>query len=235
MLFRVRSAWFGFRILPILIVVSTTATYSCSQSVDTSKVFGRENAFITAETRTDHFRGAVLVGLDGKIIFEKPYGPADEEWNVPNSPRTKFRIASLTKQFTAACILLLQERGLLKVQESISKYLSGLPGAWRAVTIHQLLTHTSGVPTPDYGSEQYAKTQRAGATPQELVGLVASRPLDFTPGTKWNYSNTGYILLGMLIEKLSSESYADFLNSNVFRSLGHDGFGIRSGIQHLEG
>lgn len=77
------------------------------------------------------------MGKDGKVVFEKAYGPADQEWDVPNTPKTKFRIASLTKQFTAACILILQERGLLHVQDPISKYMTGLPAPWKEVTVHQ--------------------------------------------------------------------------------------------------
>ena len=160
------------------------------------------------------------MGIDGKIVFEKAYGPADEEWDVPNTLKTKFRIASLTKQFTAACILLLQERGMLHVQDRVSKYLTDLPVAWREITVHQLLTHTSGVPNPDYASRQSANVQRMGATPQEAIAQVANQPLDFSPGTKWGYSNTGYILLGILIEKLSGQTYADFLENNVFHPLG---------------
>jgi CubicO group peptidase (beta-lactamase class C family) len=196
-----------------------TPVSSRSQRADIKQVFEREDAYITSETLSHHFRGAVLVGMDGKVVFERGYGLADEEWDVRNTPTTKFRIASLTKQFTAACILILQQRSQLRVQEPISRYLSGLSAAWGAVTVHQLLTHTSGVPNPDYASEQYAKVQRTGATPQQLVALVANQPLDFKPGTKWNYSNTGYILLGMLIENLSGQSYADFLKSNIFEPL----------------
>jgi CubicO group peptidase (beta-lactamase class C family) len=219
MLFRLRSSWLAICLLPIATIVSFTAVYNGSQPIDAKQVFEEEDVYIAAETVSHHFRGAVLVGMDGKVVFEKGYGSADEEWDVPNTPTTKFRIASLTKQFTAACILLLQERGLLNVQEPISKYLSGLPDAWGAVTIHELLTHTSGVPNPDYRSERYAQVQRIGSTPQDLVALVRNQPLDFKPGTKWNYSNTGYVLLGMLIEKQSGQSYADFLKRNIFQPL----------------
>src|SRR4029077_14228814 len=144
--------------------------------------------------------------MDGKIVFEKGYGLADDEWNARNTATTKFRIASLGKQFTAACILLLQERSRLNVHDSVSRYLSSLAETWRPVTIHQLLTHTSGI--PNYAnSPQIAKLNRTGVTPQEMIALVADKPLDFKPGTKWSYTNTGYILLGMIIEKVSGQSY----------------------------
>jgi len=223
MLFRLRSARLAFLILPVVTVAGLTAVYSHSQPidpVDTRQVFEREDAYINEEVAAHHFRGTVLVGIDGKIAFEKAYGPADEEWDVPNTPKTKFRIASLTKQFTAGCILLLQERGLLHAQDRVSKYLSDVPDTSREVTVHQLLTHTSGVPNPDYGSKQSANIQRMGATPREAVAQVSNQPLDFNPGTNWSYSNTGYILLGILIEKLSGQTYAEFLESNIFHPLG---------------
>lgn len=214
-----RSASLVLCLYLISTVLSFTA-YGRGQSVDAKRVLEQEDAYIAAQTVSQHFRGAVLVGMDGKIVFEKAYGPANEEWNIPNTLETKFRIASLTKQFTAACILILQQDGLVNIQDQISNYLPELPVAWRSVTIHQLLTHTSGVPNPNYDSEQYKKIQRIGATPQELIALVANHPLDFTPGTEWNYSNTGYILLGMLIEELSGQSYAHFLKTKIFEPLG---------------
>jgi CubicO group peptidase (beta-lactamase class C family) len=222
MLFR-RSARLTVLVLLVAVIAGLRGIHSYAQPVDpveTKQIFEREDAYINEETATHHFRGTVLVGIDGKIVFEKAYGPADEEWDVPNTPNTKFRIASLTKQFTAACVLLLQERGLLQVQDRVSKYLPDIPAAWREITVHQLLTHTSGVPNPDYASKQSANIKRMGATPQEAVAQVANQPLDFSPGTKWNYSNTGYILLGILIEKLSGQTYADFLESNIFHPLG---------------
>ena len=223
MLFRQDSAKLVFLALPVLAILGLTAVYSPAQAIDpgdTKQVFEREDAYIRQEVATHHFRGTVLVGIDGKVLFEKAYGLADEEWDIPNTAKTKFRIASLTKQFTAACILLLQEQGLLHVQDRVSNYLPDLPTGWREITIHQLLTHTAGVPSPDYASKQSASIQRLGATPQEAVAQVANQPLDFNPGTKWNYSNTGYILLGMLIEKLSGQTYADFLETNIFHPLG---------------
>jgi D-alanyl-D-alanine carboxypeptidase len=143
----------------------------------------------------------------------------NEEWGANNTVHTKFRIASLTKQFTAACILLLQERGRLNVHQPLSRYLSSLPVSWQAITIHQLLTHTSGIPNYTSGPER-AKIDRTGATPQQIIELVRDKPLDFMPGTDWSYSNTGYVLLGMIVEKVSGQSYADFLGKNIFQPLG---------------
>ncbi len=189
------------------------------QEVPLREAIPRIETYLASEKAMQSFRGSVLVGINGKIVFEKGYGFADQEWNARNTPTTKFRIASLTKQFTAACILLLQERNQLSVQDRASKYVTGLPEAWQAITIHELLTHTSGI--PNYPSfPQIEKLNRTGATPWELLAVAASKPLEFKPGAKLTYSNTGYVLLGMVIEKISGQSYAVFLQENIFKPLG---------------
>jgi CubicO group peptidase (beta-lactamase class C family) len=194
-------------------------TASIFGQTDRAKLFEKEDAYIRSEAATHFFRGAILVGIDGRIVFEKAYGLGDEEWSATNTVHSKFRVASLSKQFTAVCILLLQERGRLTVRDPMSRYLSGLPVAWQAITIHQLLTHTSGIPNYT-NSPEIAKIDRTGATPQQMIELVANKPLDFSPGTNWNYSNSGYILLGMIVEKISGQSYPDFLKTNILEPLG---------------
>ena len=216
MAFRPRSSCIAFLALTLCGVISATNTLG---QTDRTKLFEAEDAYIRSEAATHFFRGAVLVGIDGKIVFEKAYGMGDEEWGASNTVHTKFRIASLTKQFTAACILLLQERGRLNVHDPVSRYLSALPSAWQAITIHQLLTHTSGAPNSTDSSGN-SESDRIGATPQQVIGHVAEKPLDFKPGTNWKYSNTGYVLLGMVIEKTSGLSYANFLRTNIFQPLG---------------
>jgi D-alanyl-D-alanine carboxypeptidase len=211
MAFHLRSSSIALFAL-FLCCLTSARTFS---QTDRTKLFETEDAYIRSETAKQFFRGAVLVGIDGKVVFERAYGLGDEEWDANNTVHTKFRIASLTKQFTAACILLLQERGRLNVHEPISRYLSGLPQAWTPITIHQLLTHTSGVPN----SNNSSKSDRTGATPQQIIAVVADKPLDFTPGTNWSYSNTGYVLLGMIVEKVSGQSYAEFLRTNIFEPL----------------
>jgi CubicO group peptidase (beta-lactamase class C family) len=165
------------------------------------------------------FMGSVLVARDGKVIFSKGYGSANLEWDVPNSPAAKFRLGSITKQFTAACILLLEERGKLKVEDPVKKYMPDAPAAWDKVTIFNLLTHTSGIPSftgfPDYHS-----TEAIPTTTEQLVARFRDKPLEFQPGEKWNYSNSGYVLLGHLIEKISQQSYRQFVQENIFNPLG---------------
>jgi len=228
--FRLHSSHIVFQAFILCGVLALPATSTFGQT-DRTKVFEQEDAYITAEAAHHFFRGTVLVGINGKIAFEKAYGMGDEEWGAHNTLNTRFRIASLSKQFTAACILLLQERGRLNVHDPISRYLSGLPAMWQAITIHQLLTHTSGIPNYT-NSPDIAKLNRTGATPQQMIALVADKPLDFKPGTNLSYSNTGYILLGMIIEKTSGQPYANFLKSNIFEPLGmeHSGYDGASDI-----
>jgi CubicO group peptidase (beta-lactamase class C family) len=164
------------------------------------------------------FTGSALVAKDGKVIFSKGYGMANDEWDIPNTPQTKFRLGSITKQFTAASILLLQERGKLSVQDPVCKFFDNCPDAWKEITIHHLLTHTSGVPNftsfPDY-----MKTMMIPVTMESLVARFKDKPLDFKPGERMSYSNSGYVVLGHIIEKVAGESYESFLQKNVFGPL----------------
>lgn len=204
--------------LLLLIALSHSAAFC--QNTETQSALEKADAYIRDQEEQGAFRGSVLVGIDGRIVFEKGYGYADEEWGAKNTPTTKFRIASLTKQFTGASILLLQERNLLQVQDPIAKYVSGLPPSWQSITLHQLLTHTSGI--PNYAGMQRVDSvlNRTGATMRELVEVAATQPLEFQPGTQLRYTNTGYVLLGMVIEKVSGLSYAEFLQKNIFDPLG---------------
>jgi CubicO group peptidase (beta-lactamase class C family) len=179
------------------------------------------------------FMGTVLAARGNEVLLSKGYGFANLEWNIPNSPTTKFRLGSITKQFTAAAILLLEERGKLTTGDPVKKYLPDAPAAWDKVTIYHLLTHTSGIPSftgfPDYRSlEPFA------ATPEQLVARFRDKPLEFQPGEKWNYSNSGYVLLGYLLEKVSGESYEKFVQENLFGPLGMKDSGYDSTAKVIE-
>jgi CubicO group peptidase (beta-lactamase class C family) len=194
-------------------------TVCVAQDKPQSKTVERMEQVIQSYVPTKQFMGSVLVAQNGKVLLDKGYGFANLEWQVPNTPTTRFRLGSITKQFTAASILLLEERGKLKVEDSVKKYMPDAPAAWDKITIFHLLTHTSGIPSftsfPDYESKE-AQTM----TPQQLVDWFHDKPLEFEPGTKWNYSNSGYVLLGYLIERISGQSYADFVQQNIFTPLG---------------
>lgn len=164
------------------------------------------------------FMGSVLVARDKTVLFEKGFGSANLEWDIPNSPTTKFRLGSLTKQFTAACILLLQERGKLNVDDPVKNYMTDAPAAWEKVTIFNLLTHTSGIPSFTEFSD-YAATEGIATTSEKLVLRFRDKALEFPPGEKMSYSNSGYVLLGYLIEKISGQPYSQYVQENIFRPL----------------
>jgi CubicO group peptidase (beta-lactamase class C family) len=165
------------------------------------------------------FMGTALVARGSQVILSKGYGSANLEWDVPNTPNTKFRLGSITKQFTAASILLLEERGKLKITDPVKKYMPDAPAAWDKVTIYHVLTHTSGIPSFTSFAE-YRKLEPFPITPAELVALFRDKPLDFAPGEKWSYSNSGYVLLGYLIEKITGDTYEKFVRENIFTPLG---------------
>jgi CubicO group peptidase (beta-lactamase class C family) len=203
-----------FASLLLLLAASCTA-YSQAPVSSTKRMQQVIQSYVDNKT----FMGAVLVAEKDRILISQGYGSADLEWNIPNSAGTKFRIGSITKQFTAASILLLQERGKLKVDEPVKTYLPDAPKTWDKITLYNLLTHTSGIPNFTSLPEFQAFKQKE-RTPDEIVAFFRDRPMDFEPGTKFAYSNSNYILLGRIIEKLSGETYAEFLRKNIFTPLG---------------
>jgi CubicO group peptidase (beta-lactamase class C family) len=176
---------------------------------------------------TNQFMGSVLVARGDEVVFSKSYGFANLEWQVPNALDGKFRIGSVTKQFTAAAILLLEERGKLKTGDPVKKYYPDAPAAWDQVTIYHLLTHTSGIPNftsfPDY-----QKTEPLPSTAEETIKRFRDKPLEFAPGAEMRYSNSGYVLLGAIIEKASGMGYAQFLEESIFKPLGLKNTGYES-------
>jgi len=216
------SRFFSFTLLiRTLAIVLVPAAPGLGQDV------ARMEEVVRSVTPDNRFMGTVLVARGENVLLNKGYGSANLEWEIPNSPATKFRIGSVTKQFTAAAILLLEERGRLSVDDLVSKHLPDAPPAWAKVTIFNLLTHTSGIPNftsfPDYQS-----TMSLPVTTERLVARFRDKPLDFEPGEKMNYSNSGYALLGYLIEKVSGQTYAQFLQDNIFKPLGMSGSGYDS-------
>src|SRR5579864_7326236 len=195
-------------------LAQNTSSRNPSQNIDS-----RMDQIVQSYVANKQFMGSVLVARGDQVLFSKGYGSANLEWQIPDTPATKFRLGSITKQFTAASILLLEERGKLKVEDPVKKYLPDAPAAWDKMTIFHVLTHTAGIPNftnfPDYRS-----TEAIPATPEKLVARFRDKPLEFEPGEKWNYSNSGYVLLGYLIEKISGQSYEKFVQDNIFTPLG---------------
>ncbi len=174
--------------------------------------------YMQASMKIDHFMGSILVALHGEVIVSKGYGMANEELGIPNTPQTEFRIGSITKQFTAMAILQLVAKGKLNVQDHICEYVPDCPKDWQPITIYNLLTHTSGI--PNFTSfPNYLKEESQPTTPTELLALFKDKPLDFKPGTKFSYSNSGYEVLGYIIQRVSGTTYQDFLQKNIFQPL----------------
>jgi len=160
------------------------------------------------------FSGAVLVAKDDNILLAKGYNLANYELNVHNTCEIKFRLGSITKQFTALAIMQLQEKGLLNVTDPISKFIPDYPRG-KEITIHNLLAHTSGIPNITAFPE-YEKKKIKHHTLEQLISRFKNKSLEFSPGEKYAYSNSNYILLTYLIEKASGQTYDEFLRKNIF-------------------
>ncbi|AKD58669.1 beta-lactamase [Spirosoma radiotolerans] len=188
------------------------------------------DALVKQYVTNRQFNGSVLVAEKGQVIFRKGYGMANMEWNIPNAPDTKFRLGSITKQFTAMLIMQLVEQNKLKLTGKITDYLPDYPKATGdIITIHQLLTHTSGIPNYTNVPKFFETLARNYYTPSDFVKTFSALPLDFTPGSRFNYSNSGYFLLGAIIEKVTGKSYAQVLQENILiplqlRDTGYDLF-----------
>lgn len=161
--------------------------------------------------------GLVAVASRGRIIHLKTYGMANVELAVPVSDSTVFEIGSISKQFVSAIVMLLMQENKLKLDDPIQKYLSDLPSEWLGVTVRQLLTHTSGI--PDYEEIRTYDIYRFRLTPEEIIKIAHSRPMDFAPGTGWFYSNTGYFLLSMIVERIEGHPLGQVLESRIFGPL----------------
>ena len=172
-----------------------------------------------AQARVSGFSGVVLVARDGTSIVSKGYGRANAEWDIANTPQTKFRLGSITKQFTAALVLRLQEQKKLTVQDPICTYVAPCPDLWKPISIHHLLTHTSGIPSYT-GLPDYKNTMMVPRTIEQMVAVFRDLPLEFAPGEKFKYSNSGYFLLGVIIEKVAGKKYEDALRDEIFTPLG---------------
>jgi D-alanyl-D-alanine carboxypeptidase len=214
------SKWF-------LVLLGTLTFAALSWSQDLGEW---TDSYVKSLAPAKHFRGIIVAERNGQVLVEKSYGKAVEEWQVPNSEETKFEIASLSKQFTATAILQLADAGKLNVEDPVSKYYPDSPPAWKGMTIHHLLTHTSGLPENEWGN--FYKGKAAPYTTEEQVKTFRDRPLGFPPGSEWKYRNTEYYLLAYVVEKLSGESYATYLAHHIFEPLKmtHSGFATMAAI-----
>ena len=183
----------------------------------TQEIESKVDEYISAHINNNTFSGSILIAQKGDIVMSKGYGMTNLELDVPNSPKTKYRLGSVSKQFAAMAIMQLQEKGLINVDDHLDKYISDYPNG-NKITLHHLLTHTAGIPNiTDFPELQKIKTLRSPL--EKTIELFKNKPLEFTPGERYKYSNSGYILLGYIIEKVSGQSYEDYLQENIFDPL----------------
>jgi CubicO group peptidase (beta-lactamase class C family) len=195
-----------------------------AQDVTDARV-ARLREYLAAAASLGHLNGSVLIAERGKILIDTAYGFANIELGVRNTPETRFRVASITKQFTAMAVMMLAQEGKLAIADPIAKWVDSLPPAWSGITIHQLLRHTSGISDYEewfqgYMTQEYSNYMAQEHAPARILRDAKARPLDHEPGTTFRYSNSAYILLGYLIERASGMSYDEFLRTRIHAPLG---------------
>ena len=214
---------FSFALLGLLttapaVAQSPTAAPAAIASAKPDATLARQlDDYVKLYEQAGLFNGSVLVADQGRVVLQKGYGLANQAAGTPNTPDTKFRIGSLTKQFTAALVMKLVEQGRLKLDGRVGDYLPDYPlAAGRGLTLHQLLSHTAGL--PEYLAQPaFAAISTTPQTPTQLVAIFASLPLDFAPGTQHKYSNSNYVLLGAIIEKVTGKPYAQVFETLIAR------------------
>jgi CubicO group peptidase (beta-lactamase class C family) len=189
--------------------------------------------YLVAAATLGRLSGSVLVAEGGTVLMDTAFGFANMELGVRNTPDTRFRVASVTKQFTAMAVVMLAESGKLRLGDPISKYLDSIPPEWSGITIHQMLRHTSGISDYEgwfdgYTTQAYSDYMSQENAAARIARDARKRPLDFPPGSQFSYSNSAYILLGFLVEKASGMSYEDFVRTRILEPLGM----TRSGQDH---
>jgi len=200
-----------------LIAALTIACMAPAVRAQTGDVDSRVDKFVQDSIREQRIPGlALAVMRDGQVIKAKGYGLSNIELNTPVSPQTIFQSGSMGKQFTATGIMMLVEEGKVGLDDKVAKYFPGAPESWNTFTVRNLLTHTSGI--KEYTGKDF--DYRRDYTEEDLLKMAQAQPFDFAPGDKWSYSNTGYMLLGMLIRKVTGKFYGDFLQERIFKPLG---------------
>lgn len=197
-----------------------------SALLDPAYVKQRLDTVASSYATGNAFMGTVLVMNGGQTLLEKGYGMADLEWNIPNGPEVEYPLCSVTKQFTAALVLLLQEDSKLNIADPVAKYLPDAPKSWEKITLAELLGHTSGIPDI-INDKDFATWSTSEHSPSEQFAIIGDKPLDFEPGSQFEYSNSNYVVLGMVIEKASGEKYSALLRQRILLPLGmeHSGLG----------
>jgi CubicO group peptidase (beta-lactamase class C family) len=203
-----------FFYLLVFSLITPTSGWAQTQSTDAKQL----EAIFESYAQSKDFTGAVLVTAADNTLFERNYGCANLDWQIPVNPDTKFRIGSLTKQFTAALILLLQQDGRVHLADSITNYLPSAPSSWKQITITNLLSQTSGIPefmaSPEASAWSMSVRNHA-----EIISFIERNPTEFKPGARYAYSNSNYEVLGAIIEKVTGRQYAEELSERILKPL----------------
>ena len=200
------------------LALATLLLFACNSNKENNKTAAQLDEYLTAQSTHYRFNGNVLVAENGKIVFQKSYGYADFDTRRMLNDSSVFELASVSKQFTATAILLLKDKNKLKLTDSLRHYFPELP--YSGISIYQMLTHTSGM--PDYEEAMNKKWDRNKvAFNNDMIAFLAKEklPVLFAPGTKWTYSNTAYALLASIVERVSGQSFSEFMTQNIFQPL----------------
>ena len=206
------------------VIALLLVTAALTQAREGDPTSAQVDIVVEAQRKAQKIPGVSLaVCRDGKIVKASGYGVANVEWDIPVTPETIFQTGSVGKQFTAMAVMMLVEEGKLGLDDKIAKFIPEAPATWNDVTVRSLLTHTSGI--GDYGGEEDTMAKgvinfRKDYTEEALVQAFAKMPKDFPAGEKWSYSNTGYVLLGVIIHRVTGKFYGDFLQDRIFKPLG---------------
>jgi CubicO group peptidase (beta-lactamase class C family) len=187
--------------------------------LDAAALEQKVDELLNAHVSVNDFSGTILLAKGGRPLVMKGYGFANREWQIPNTSQTKFRIGSVTKQFTSMIVMQLREQGKLKLEDSVCSFVSPCPDAWKPVTIHHLLTHTSGIPSYT-GIAAWREINMMPKTVEQLIVIFRDLPLEWVPGDKYAYNNSGYLLLGVVIEKVTGKKYEQALQEMILTPLG---------------
>jgi CubicO group peptidase (beta-lactamase class C family) len=186
--------------------------------LDRAALAAKIDELLNAHVAVNNFSGSILLARQGHPLVAKGYGFANREWQIPNTPQTKFRIGSITKQFTSMLIMQLREQGKIKLENSVCAYVRPCPSAWKPVTIHHLLTHTSGIPSYT-GIAAWRESRMVPKPRDEVIAYFRDLPLQWVPGEKYAYNNSGYYLLGVVIEEITSKKYEQVLREMILDPL----------------
>ena len=203
--------YFSSLLYTLLILVTTSMSFS-------QKLAKQFDQLLEAQYAADEPGATAIVAIDGEVIYHKAFGMANMELNVKMEPEMILEIGSISKQFTAVSILMLMEQGKLDLDDDITNFIEDYPTHGHHISIHHLLTHTSGIKSIT-SMESWTALWRNDYEPNEFIDVFKNEPMDFAPGEEWRYNNSAYFILGVVIEKVSGQTYEEFVRPTFLNLL----------------